>query len=148
MDKGMEPSNRGTKAPIPLMRTAEFWVFLFLALTIFAINSVDAFVNSPLGDACWVVSVDKYWIREFSDMPGVKAYAESMLKYDEQDLLMWTMVAFIPPFYPFFYILPAVGLFVTTALAAHRKERWKYAAIVYVLLSLFSLCVSPFFFPK
>lgn len=129
-------------------RPARFWALLALALTVFMSTALYAFVTSPLGDACWVVSVDKYWLREFGDMPGVRAYAEALLPGDQQELRYMIAMSLFPPFYPFFYILPTVGLFTTIALAARRKERWIYAAYVYTFLSVACLYLSPFFLPK
>ena len=81
-------------------------------------------------------------------MAGVKAYAEATLEYDRQSLLNVTLMTLILPSGPFFFLIPAIGLFVTIALAARKKERWKYAAIVYASLSVLSLGISLFSIPK
>lgn len=146
MDKGKEKSYRNIEEPIHGKRLVVFW--MLFALTVYISTALYAFVASPLGDAYWVVGVDKYWIEEFGDMQGVKVYAEAMLVYDRRSLLNVTLMTLIPPSGPFFFLIPTVGLFVTIALAARRKERWKYAAIVYALLSVLSLGISSFSIPK
>jgi hypothetical protein len=137
-----------TSANKHIRRPTRFWVLLVLALALSSLIAWDGYVTSPLGQVQWMVSLEKYWLQEFTEWPGVRAYAETLLKADQRLFRHEMQEALKPPYYPFFYFIPVVALLGVAVLGNRRNLRWQYAAIWFALAAVACAIASKYMQPK
>lgn len=124
-----------------------FWLLLITTLVVSWLVSLTLVGESAFMNAYTRVSIERYWLREFSNVRGVQGYAETLLATDVAVLHEETSKALIPPFYPFIILLPVAVLFITAASAVWKRTLTKWHALSLALSMLFVIsCVCTIYF--
>jgi hypothetical protein len=97
-------------------------------------------------DALRVVEIERYWLQNFSDMPGVKGYATELLRHDSLGLrnliMLGEALAAITPF-----ILLGMGIQCirrkTTDLALNPIFCWFYSAWLLLCVAIIDKGLYP-----
>jgi len=121
------------------LRVVWFGILLVSAISIQSLVAWSNYSFSDYGNAVIIVSYELNWLHNFSDVPGVKGYAQELLKADMPDL-PFGLIAVV-----FFYWVPflLLGIGVNT-IVKRRITRLQFAIVSYSFLFIvLSIIVLP-----